>query len=202
MIPDPGDYFRGFVAPRDELLLELEREARHEHIPLVGPVVGELLSILVQATNARAVLELGTATGYSAIYLARGFGGREGKVTTIERDEALAARARENIARTGLSDRIVVTAGDACTVLDSLVEEYDLIFLDIDKEGYAATLPRCSRLLRPGGLLVADNVAFQAAAPFNEKIFSEPQWRSVHLYCFLPEHSPEQDGLVLAVRTG
>ena len=71
MIPDPEGYFRKFVPSRDSLLLEMEEEARQEGIPIVGPVVGELLYILVCASGAVQILELGTATGYSAIYLAR-----------------------------------------------------------------------------------------------------------------------------------
>ena len=72
MMPHLESYFRGFVPRRDELLLEMEIEAKAEDIPIVGPVVGELLFILTRATGAVNVLELGTATGYSAIHLARG----------------------------------------------------------------------------------------------------------------------------------
>ncbi len=71
MIPDLENYFRNLVPPRTELLRRLEAEAEQEHIPIVGPVVGELLFILARVMGARRILELGTATGYSAIYLAQ-----------------------------------------------------------------------------------------------------------------------------------
>ena len=103
MIPDPEAYFRGFIPPRDELLIELEQEAQQEHIPIVGPVVGEFLYILAKSMNCWAALELGTATGYSTIYLARGISNPGGILTTIERDEAMAARARKNISKAGLA---------------------------------------------------------------------------------------------------
>jgi predicted O-methyltransferase YrrM len=77
---------------------------------------------------------------------------------------------------------------------------FDLIFVDIDKESYADTLPHCHRLLRSGGVLVADNVGFRGAEDFNRAVADHPQWRSVHLLCLLPLHSPEQDGLCLALR--
>jgi predicted O-methyltransferase YrrM len=200
MIPDPEAYFRSFIPSRDELLLELERQAQEENIPIVGPVVGELLYILARAINSRAILELGTATGYSAIYLAQGLTGKRGMVTTLERDEIMATRAKENIARAGLADRVEVRVGDVVQVLETLEGPYDLIFLDIDKEDYADALRGCRRLLRLGGLLVVDNIAFLGASEFNQRIFNDKSWRSVQLYSFLPEHSPENDGLTLAVR--
>lgn len=200
MITDPESYFRTFIPPRDKLLLELERQAQEENVPIVGPLVGELLYILARATNSRTVLELGTATGYSAIYLARGLSGPDGKLTTLERDETMATRASENIDRAGLADRVEVRVGDVIQLLQTLEGPYDVIFMDIDKEDYAAALPECRRLLRLGGLLVVDNVAFQGAKQFNHMIFSDRNWRSVVLYSFLPQHAPEQDGLTLAVR--
>ena len=200
MIPDPESYFRGFIPPRDELLIELEQEAEQEHIPIVGPLVGVFLYILAKAMDCRAVLELGTATGYSAIYLARGISNSGGILTTIERDEAMAARARENIAKAGLADQVEVRVGEVAEVLETLKGPYDLIFMDIEKEDYQETLSRCHSRLRLGGLLVVDNVAFLGAHEFNQTIFSDNHWRCVHLYSFLPNHSPEKDGLTLAVR--
>lgn len=200
MIPDPETYFRGFIPPRDELLIELEQEAQQEHIPIVGPVVGEFLYILAKAMNCKAILELGTATGYSAIYLARGISNQGGILTTIERDEAMAARARENISKAGFADRVEVRVGEVFQVLETMEGTYDLIFMDIDKQDYAEALSWCRRLLRLGGLLVVDNVAFLGASEFNQKIFNDNQWRSVHLYSLMPNHSPEKDGLTLAVR--
>ncbi|MGD8253667.1 MAG: O-methyltransferase [Syntrophobacterales bacterium] len=200
MIPDPETYFRGFIPLRDELLIEIEQEAEQEHIPIVGPVVGEFLYILAKAIDCRAVLELGTATGYSAIYLARGISNAGGILTTIERDEAMAARARENIAKAGLADQVEVRVGEVAEVLETLKGPYDLIFMDIEKKDYQETLSRCHSRLRLGGLLVVDNVAFLGAHEFNQTIFSDNHWRCVHLYSFLPNHSPEKDGLTLAVR--
>ena len=200
MIPNPEIYFRAFIPPRDELLIELEQEAEQEHIPIVGPVVGELLYILAKAMDCRAVLELGTATGYSAIYLARGISNPGGTLTTIERDEAMAARARENIAKAGFADQVEVRVGEVAEVLETLKCPYDLIFMDIEKEEYQETLSGCHSLLRLGGLLVVDNVAFLGAHEFNQTIFTDNHWRCVHLYSFLPNHSPEKDGLTLAVR--
>ncbi len=200
MMPDMEDYFRGFVPPRDELLKEMENEAEREHIPIVGPVVGELLFLLARVSGAARLLELGTAIGYSAIYLARGAEPAGGRVLTLEHDPAMAMRARTHFAKAGLEDRIEVKEGEALALMEHLTGSFDLIFLDIDKESYVAALPHCLRLLKAGGLLLADNVGFAGAAAFNQEIFNQPQWRAVHLLCLLPRHSPEKDGLCLAVR--
>jgi len=83
----------------------------------------------------------------------------------------------------------------------ALEDSFDLIFLDIEKADYIRALPPCGRLLRSGGLLVADNTGFQDADEFNRIIMNNPQWCAVHLWTLLPLHSPEQDGLCLALRT-
>jgi caffeoyl-CoA O-methyltransferase len=200
MMPDLEGYFRGLAPTPDELLMELEKEAAQEGIPIVGPVVGQLLYILARAANAGAVLELGTATGYSAIHLARALNEQGGRVVTLEMDEAMAVRARANFVKAGVADRVEVRVGEALNLMAAMSGPFDLIFLDIDKESYAKALPLGHRLLRKGGLLVADNVGFTGADDFNRKIGAAPEWRAVHLLCFLPRHSPEQDGLSLAVK--
>ena len=200
MTEDLETYFSGFIPRRDRLLLDLEREAESEGIPIVGPVVGTLLGLLCRVTGARRILELGTAAGYSAIFLARGAEAAGGTVVTVEVDETMAARARRNAERAGLASRIDVRLGNADDILSALEGPIDLVFLDHDKEGYAPALRSCSRLVRTGGLLVADNTGFAAAAGFNEALFADPAWEAVHLLCHLPMHSPARDGLSLAVR--
>jgi len=199
MIPDLENYFRGFIPRRDALLVELEAEAARESIPIVGPVVGETLYILARVAGAKNILELGTATGYSAIYLARALS-PEGKVITLELNDAMARRARANFTRAGLAERIEVRVGQALDLMGAMSETFDLIFLDIDKESYLPALPHCRRVLKVGGLLVADNVGFAGADPFNREIFQQSAWRAVHLLAWLPQHSPEKDGLSLALR--
>jgi predicted O-methyltransferase YrrM len=200
MAPDLENYFRGFIPRRDPLLLELERQARTEAIPIVGPVVGEMFFILARATGAAHLLELGAAIGYSTIFLARGSETAGGRVVTLELDEAMAARARANFVKAGLDRQIEIRTGEALKLIREMAGPFDLIFLDIDKEAYLPALPHCRRLLKIGGLLVTDNVGFAGAADFNQEIFASPDWRTVHLLGFLPEHSPEHDGLSLAVR--
>jgi predicted O-methyltransferase YrrM len=200
MIPEPETYFRQFVPARDALLRELEKEAQREEIPIVGPMVGELLYILARAMQAGRILELGTATGYSTIYFANACSAPGGRVITLEIDQDMADRARVNMKKAGLDHLVEIRVGDALEEIAALQGPFDLIFLDIEKVDYIRTLPHCLRLLRKGGLLVADNIGFNDADEFNHAIANHPQWRAVHLLSFLPLHSPEKDGLCLALR--
>lgn len=199
-IKNPEKYFSDFIPKRSALLKELEEEAFREDIPIVGPVVGELLFILARIIRAERILELGTATGYSAIYLAEAFENLNGQLVTLENDPAMAARARDNFIRAGVNDQIEIRLCDAIEEIKTLSGTFDMIFMDIDKADYDAVLPHCRDLLRQNGLLVADNVGFEDAKPFNTAIFNSGEFRPVSLFSFLPLHSPEKDGLCLALR--
>lgn len=200
MIENPEKYFRRFIPKRSALLMELEEEAFREDIPIVGPVVGELLFILTRVIRAERVLELGTATGYSAIFLAAAFENSKSRLITLENDPAMAARARKNFIRAGFEDRIEIRIGDAIEEMKTISDPFDMIFMDIDKAYYDTALPYCRDLLRQNGLLVADNVGFEDAETFNSAIFNSKAFRLVNLFSFLPLHSPEKDGLCLALR--
>jgi predicted O-methyltransferase YrrM len=199
MIEDLEAYFNQMVPPRDDLLLALEQEAQENNIPIIGPLVGQLLAILAQSMAAARILELGTATGYSAIYLARALA-PGGSLVTIEQDPAMARRAGVNIEKAGLGHLVEILVGEATEKVEVLNGPFDLIFLDIDKSGYAPVMPQARRLLRPGGLLVADNVGFADARAFNQAIAADPAWQALHLLAHLPLHSPNKDGLCLAMR--
>ena len=128
----------------------------------ITPDTGQLLAILVKATRARHLLEVGTSNGYSTIWLAWAARELDGHVTTIERAADKAAMARANLERAGLAGRVTLREGVALDVLSGLAGPYDLIFLDADRPSYLAYLDLLLPLLRPGGLLVADNVVSHA----------------------------------------
>jgi caffeoyl-CoA O-methyltransferase len=200
MISNPENYFRSLVSRRDALLESLEKEAETNAIPIVGPMVGELLCLLASATRANAILELGTATGYSTIFLARAVEERGGRVETWEISVSSAQEAVNNIRKAGLESIVDVKIGNAVQEIGNISGTFDIIFIDIDKRDYAGLLPHCHRLLREGGLLIADNVGFADADSFNQAIFGSAGWCSVHLSGFFPGHSPEHDGLCLGLR--
>jgi len=200
IVDNPEAYFSQFVPERSALLMELEEEARRDAIPIIGPVVGELLYILARISGAKRILELGTATGYSAIFLASACDDIDGLVVTLEQDAAMAEKALHNFETAGLQHRIELRVCDALQELTTMDTVFDLIFMDIEKQDYQLALPHFQNCLRQGGLLVADNVGFKDADGFNRAITGQPDWRSVSLFSYLPDHSPEYDGICLAIR--
>jgi predicted O-methyltransferase YrrM len=141
----------------DPLLQQIANQGAEHDLPLVDAEVGALLRVLALATGARRILEIGTAIGYSAIWLA-GALPDDGTLITLERDSARATTARENFGRAGLSNRITVVVGDSARTIADVEGPFDLIFQDGDKLQYNPMLDRLVDLLRPGGLLVTDNV--------------------------------------------
>jgi caffeoyl-CoA O-methyltransferase len=200
MIDEPLVYFQRWVPPRSEVFHHLEEEARAGSIPIVGPVVGKLLSILVRVSGARRVVELGTAIGYSTLFLADACRHTGGRVISFEMNDALSRRARDTIAAQGLSDVVEIRCENALEAIGAVEGPVDLVFIDIEKKDYLRVLPACAGILKPGGLLVADNTGFADARPFNQAVFDGSEWETVNLWTYLPGHSPEHDGLCLAVR--
>lgn len=202
VVDNPEEYFRSRLPPQDPLLVRLEKEAAAEGIPIIGPVAGRLLQMLAGISGATRILEFGCATGYSAIHLARGSADAGGKVITVERRADMARRAAGNFAEAGCAEQVELLQADAFAALPSLEGPFDVVFLDLDKALYIDLLPHCGRLLRPGGLLVADNSSFTDAAPFVDALGADDRWETLHLYSFLPGHSPEWDAITLARRRG
>ncbi|WP_019137229.1 O-methyltransferase [Cellulomonas massiliensis] len=160
-------YFEALVAP-DEAVRAAAVAQQAGGLPdiAVAPNQGKLLHLLAAATGARRVLEIGTLGGYSTLWLARALP-PDGRVTTLELDPAHAAVARSSFERAGVADRVDVVVGPALASLDAMVEDgtepFDLAFVDADKENLAPYVERCLALLRPGALIVVDNVVREGA---------------------------------------
>jgi predicted O-methyltransferase YrrM len=193
----------------DSLLNEIAADGEKRNLPLVDAEVGALLRVLATAIRAEKILEVGTAVGYSGIWLA-GALPAGGVLMTMEMDPARAEEARANFVRAGIADRVNVIVGDAERMITKIAGPFDLIFQDSDKKLYVRLLDRLVGLLRPGGLLVADNVlwggkvvpGFAAADPdddntraiadFNERLAAHPQLATAVV--------PLRDGLSISVK--
>jgi len=147
------DYLYRIAAPRDRLLEKMEEYADSHAVPIIGPLVGRLLYNLAKTSQSRKILEIGTAIGYSAIWLARAVAPLKGNVTTIDMDPERVKIAKKNISEAGLERVVKVIEGNALKILPTLKEEFDMIFLDSDKDAFKMSAP----MLRKGGLFVADN---------------------------------------------
>ena len=150
-------YLAGLNRAGDPVLDEIARDNATRGLPLVDAEVGALLRVLATCVRASRILEIGTAIGYSGIWLARALP-PDGMLVTMEFDEDRAREARDNFARAGLSGRVSVVVGDAQLKIAKVAGPFDLIFQDGDKKLYTPLLDRLVALLRPGGLLVTDNV--------------------------------------------
>ncbi|OFW34309.1 MAG: hypothetical protein A3G76_06835 [Acidobacteria bacterium RIFCSPLOWO2_12_FULL_65_11] len=156
IVPDPVErYLAGLNRLSDPVLNDIAKAGTD--LPLVDAEVGALLRVLATSLHATRILEIGTAIGYSGIWLA-GALPAGGMLLTLEIDRVRARQARENFARAGLADRASVIVGDAERMLAKVAGPFDLIFQDGDKRLYSPLLDRLVALLRPGGLLVTDNV--------------------------------------------
>jgi caffeoyl-CoA O-methyltransferase len=158
IVPGPIDqYLAGLNRLPDPILENIAQAGRQMNLPLVNAEVGALLRVLATAVRATRILEIGTAIGYSGIWL----GGAlppDGLLITMEVKPDRAKQARDNFARAGLAGRANVMIGDANLLLAKVSGPFDLIFQDGDKRLYSPMLDRLVGLLGPGGLLVTDNV--------------------------------------------
>lgn len=165
--------------PKDEnektilaVLDEIITNQRYLNVPQND---GRLLRLLAESMNARQVVELGTSTGYSAIWLGMALQKTGGKLTTYEIDPGRSAAARANFKKAGLADIITVVEGDAHEKLSQFKDPVDIVFLDADKEGYLDYLNKLLPLLRPGGLVIAHNITPGSADPrYIEAITTNP----------------------------
>jgi len=155
--PSVEGYMEALLPERDEVLAEIEALASERDIPIVGPAVARFLFLLTKVIGARHIFELGSAVGYSTIWLARA-AGSEGTVYYTDNDEENAKRARGYFERAGVSEQVRVLTGDAVSLIDTVDGDFDLIFVDLDKRQYPAAFAKAYPRLRRGGLLVADNV--------------------------------------------
>ena len=157
-------YLDGLVPPRDRVLARMEEEAHREDIPIVDTHEAQLLMVLVRLHGGKRILELGTATGYSGLWLLRGTDG--GTLTTFEMDRERAVRARANFKEAGFGDQATVIEENAVQGLEKLDDKFDVCFIDLLNSFRSEDITRqvfdmCMERLDPGGLLMADNALRQ-----------------------------------------
>lgn len=195
-ITDPRieDYIESLAPKSEGVLADMEAHAERENVPIIGPVEGRFLYILALASRAKDILDIGTAIGYSAMWL--GLAAREngGRVVTLEKDEGRAGWAEAYFRQANMSGLCAVRRGDALVLMNGMEENFDFIFLDIltqfdQPDTSLRMLDLCMRRLRPGGLLLSDNSfrsgavldpdntvpSTQGIAAFNQAISTHPR---------------------------
>ena len=206
---DPGllAYLERHLPPRETGLLDMERSAAERGFPIIGPACGALCHLLARLAKARAIFELGSGFGYSTAWFAKALRDNGGGVVhhTVW-DEALSQEAQERLGRLGLGDLVQFHCTEAIGALQASPGPFDICFLDIDKTGYPDALPVIAARLRPGGLLIADNVLWhgrawdesdssastEAIRRFTAAVLASDVW--------WPSIIPLRDGLLLALK--
>ncbi len=194
-------YLESLIPEREPVLARLEQELEADNVPAIGVQVGNLLRLLLRMVGAGSALELGTAAGYSGIWLLGGLD--QGRLVTLETDPKRAERARRNFAEAGFEKQAEVREEDALAYLERPGESFDCVFNDLlNSFPSEAVVERCFELslsrLRPGGLLIADNALRQGEVvrPAGR------QARNVAHYNRLVAGSPQLDSVVIPMRDG
>ncbi len=207
-IVDPriDEYLRRLYDDGEPVRHEMEELGRQRDFPIVGPVVGRHLEVLARAIGARRVFELGSGYGYSAYFFARAVGAG-GAVHCTELAADNVALARGFLGRAGLWERVTYHQEEATAALRKVGGTWDVVYNDIDKDGYPATVDLAYAHLRPGGLFITDNVlwsgrvlpgrddgcpATRGVVEFTRRLMAHPG--------FLTSINPTRDGVAVAVR--
>jgi caffeoyl-CoA O-methyltransferase len=204
--PRIEEYLRKLFDDGDPVRLEMEEMGRQRKFPIVGPLVGRALQVLARAIGARRVFELGSGYGYSALHFARAVG--EGGVVHCTELSAENVRLAEGfLTRAGVWSRITYHREEATAALRRTGGVWDIIYNDIDKEGYPATVELAHAHLRPGGLFISDNVLWSGRVLEGEsdgsaatKGIQEFTRRLFAHQGFLTAINPTRDGVAVAVR--
>jgi len=204
VLPKVEVYMDRLLPQRDQVLSEIETLAASRGIPIVGPAVGRVLLLLARLIDARHVFEMGSAVGYSTIWLARGTG-EKGIVYYTDANEENARRAAGYFREAGVSNQVRLLIGDAVNLIDTVEGDFDLIFNDVDKDQYPEVFAKAYPRLRRGGILVSDNVLWygrvaeanrdmetEAVREFNRLIYSTNDLFTIIL--------PIRDGISVSLR--
>ncbi len=204
---DIEQYAEDHSQEEPQLLKELNLETWQTALAprmLSGPLQGRLLSLIASLVRPKAILEIGTYTGYSALCLAEGLP-EDGVLHTIDRNAELKRLQQKYFDRSGKGHQIIAHLGDAIEILPSLEQKFDLIFIDADKSNYLNYLRLVTPMLNSGGLLISDNVLWSGKVTqkvkaddldtkvlqeFNQQLNAHPEYQTVLL--------PIRDGISVA----
>lgn len=163
------EYIRNLIPSSDNFLLELEKYAEINHVPIIHPEVAQLIKVLLNIAKPKKILEIGTAIGYSALVMASAIE-KHGKIISIEKREDMINIAEKNITDNGYSNMIQIIKGEAEEILPNINDKFDFIFIDAAKGQYMEFFPHCLRNLVDGGIILSDNVLYKGMVASDELV--------------------------------
>jgi predicted O-methyltransferase YrrM len=196
-------YIEEHSTAEDEVLADLRRQTflKVVHPRMIsGPVQGKFLHMISSLIQAENILEIGTYTGYSAICMARGMK-ENGRLITLEVNDELEKIQDKYFRLAGLSDRIRRITGDAREIIPNLNENFDLVFIDADKEQYPEYYQMVKPKLRKGGLIIADNVLWDGKV-IDDQFRNDRPTQSIKKFNTLINKDKELENLLLPLRDG
>jgi predicted O-methyltransferase YrrM len=204
--PQVEAYMRTLQARHDEaVLLEMEAEASANGFPIIGRLVGATVEVLARSVGARRVFELGSGYGYSAYWFSRAVG-PGGEVHCTDGDPENEPKALAYLGRAGLDEPIRWHVGDAVTNLNAAEGDFDVVYDDIDKEGYPDAWRAARERIRVGGLYVCDNVLWYGRVTEPERASQETAAILEHNRLIAEDERylsfvvPTRDGVMVALR--
>ena len=189
-------------SPQGEALAWLERQSwlRTSHgRQIAGPALGALLRHIVLMLKPQRILEIGTFSGYSTIWMA-GALPEGGRIDTLEINDEMEALIREGFARAGVTDRVRLLIGDALDILPMIDGTYDLVYIDGNKREYVAYYQSVIDLVRPGGWILADNVLWDGQVAVGDP--RSQQTRSIQAFNDLVVGDERVENFILPLRDG
>ncbi len=191
-------YLQRTEPSQDPILLEMEERARRDHFPIVGPLVGRILHQLARIGGATRILELGSGFGYSGYWFASALGD-DGQIILTDASDQNLTSAKDHFQRGGIPCQLECRSGDALETMDSLPGSFDIVFNDVDKHAYPLVFEKAARRLRPGGMLISDNVLIrgEVLTPSDEE-----NVQGILEYTRLIFNSPDFFSSIIPIRDG
>ena len=201
------EYLASLVPPREPELQAMEKYAEKHDFPIIGPACGYYCYQLARIVSAKAVFELGSGFGYSTVWFAKAVRENGGGVVhhTVW-DDKLSSMAQEHLAKLGYGDLVQYHNAEAVATLRETPGPFDVIFNDIDKDGYPDSLPVIKEKLRSGGILIIDNMIWhgQTLDPNDHEKTTEAIRRFTHTITTDPDWivslAPMRDGMIVAYK--
>ncbi len=162
-------YINSLIKDEDEKLQKFREECEGRELPIIHKEVGQFIKLIINQLKARSIIEIGTNVGYSSIFMSYVMN-LEGKVVTIERSEKFYKEALKNVESFGLEKNIDIQFGDASEILDSVEGTFDMAFIDAAKSYYKIFFDKCYQKMKPGGIIISDNVLYQGMIATDELV--------------------------------
>ena len=199
-----ASFINSFNTDYDEVITSIRKEAEENRVPVIRREAGEFIKMLIMMNRPKRILEIGSAIGFSAIFMSR-FLEDGAHITTIENYQPRIEEAKKNIERAGAQDVITLLEGDALEILPGLSGEYDMVFMDAAKGQYGSFFKDAIRLLREDGILLCDNV-LQDGDVLESRFAVTRRNRTIHSrmreYLYELTHDPELETAILIIGDG